>query len=388
MAESTFDDLERQYASGGADAVFGRLIAELRGEKKYHELFDALLMQARGRLGLPIILTKTLDELAEPLRSQVEDSYLQACREVGSLLLDEGRVREAWMYLRPVGDKSLVGPGLAKIEPNEDNLADIIEIALHEGMAPALGYRLVLEHHGTCNAITMFDSALSGRPKADRQTAAALLVEHLHRELMANVRSEIAKQESAQPKERTLAELIADREWLFWENNYHIDTTHLASTVRFARVLQDPAAVRLALDLAEYGRRLSRQFQFAGEEPFADVYASHALLFQALLGENVEPALAYFKAKAEADRDEPSPASAETYVWLLAQLGRYDEAARAAMALIPESYRSAGIAPTQLELSRLAGNYELLMTQCRQRGDLIGYTAGLLEREAGRAAAE
>ena len=89
---------------------------------------------------------------------------------------------------------------------------------------------------------------------------------------------------------------MADREWLFQDNAYHIDTTHLASTVRIARVLADPADLRLALDLTEYGRRLSQQFQYQGDEPFVETYPSHALYFQALLGENVEEALAYFQA--------------------------------------------------------------------------------------------
>ncbi len=384
MPNDTFDQLQARLKEQGPPAVFETLTAQLAAEKKYHELFDVLLMQSRHSLGLPVILTTSIDDLPEPLRSQVENEYLAACRSVGKLLLDEGRLREAWMYLRPVGDKQLVAEALAKIETNDDNVQDVIEIGLHEGVAPAIGYGLVLKHYGTCNAITTFEGALIGRPKADQQSAAGLLLEHLYAELIANVRSDIERQEGKPPQETTLAQLVADREWLFSENNYHIDTTHLASTVRFARVIEDPRLLALAEDLTEYGRRLSRQFQFAGDEPFADVYASHGLFFAAQRGRNVDDALAYFRERAHtADVHEQGTAAVEVYVALLSRLERYDEAIDAAIELIPPGVRTSGFAPSLLELSRASGNYDRLMNVCRQRGDLVSFTAGLLEGARG-----
>ena len=65
-----------------AEAVLDHLAEELRAEKKYHELFDALLMRARRRLGLPVVMSQSLDELPEPLRAQVEEAYLDSCRQV------------------------------------------------------------------------------------------------------------------------------------------------------------------------------------------------------------------------------------------------------------------------------------------------------------------
>ncbi len=197
MSQSTFDELQKQLAQQGVDAVFERLVAQLKSDKKFHELFDVFLMRTRHRLGLPVILTMSLDDLEEPLRSQVEDAYLAACREVGTLLLGEGSLREAWMYLRPVGDKTLVAEALRNTEPREENLQDLIEIGLHEGVAPALGYELVLKNYGTCNAITTFENAMLSRPRADQQVAAGLLLRHLHGELMANVRADIARQEGS-----------------------------------------------------------------------------------------------------------------------------------------------------------------------------------------------
>src|SRR5262249_13642531 len=150
----------------------------------------------------------------------------------------------------------LVADALARTEPNEENLQDLIEIGLHEGVAPALGFELVLKNYGTCNAITTFDGAMTSRPRADQQAAAALLLHRMHEDRLGNVRADIARQEGKEPQEQTLAELVAERDWLFADNNYHIDTTHLASTVRFARLLEDAEQLELAYDLTEYGRRL------------------------------------------------------------------------------------------------------------------------------------
>src|SRR5262245_50619666 len=123
----TFDDLQTEIASGGPQAVFARLAEGLKADKKYHELFDARLMEARHKLGLPVILTSSLDDLPEPQRTQVENAYLEACREVGGLLLADGRVREAWMYLRPAGEKAAVATALEKLEPAEENVQEVIE---------------------------------------------------------------------------------------------------------------------------------------------------------------------------------------------------------------------------------------------------------------------
>jgi hypothetical protein len=284
------------------------------------------------------------------------------------------------MYLRPVGDKASLAKALEKVAADEDNVQDLIELALHEGVAPVWGYRLVLDNYGTCNAITTYEGVIAGRPRADQQAAASMLVRRLHEELLGSIRADIERQEGSAPKENTLAELVADRDWLFLDNNYHIDTTHLAAIVRFARVVDDPEVLRLALDLTAYGRRLSRQFQFSGEEPFVDVYPSHALFFSALLGEKIEESLAFFRERATSlSLEEHGPVPAETYVALLARLGRYQEALEAAAELIPPGTRTTGLAPSLLELSRLSGSYDLLKRVCKERGDLLGFTAGLIE---------
>src|SRR4029078_6346018 len=87
-----FSELQTTLRGAGVAATLDRLITVLEEQKKYHEMFDALLMRARHQLGLPVVLTTALDELPEPLRLKVEESYLDACRRVGGLLLEAGNL--------------------------------------------------------------------------------------------------------------------------------------------------------------------------------------------------------------------------------------------------------------------------------------------------------
>jgi hypothetical protein len=377
--QATFDQLQAELQRGGVEAVLDRLIAQLRESKKYHELFEALKMRVRHSLALPLLYAQTGDNLDEALRDKLEDGLIEACREVGLLLLQAGNVREGWMYLRPVGDREAAAREVAKIEADDENIDELVEVCLHEGVDAKRGFELVLEHYGTCNAITTFESAMPRRSKPEQQAAAGVLVQHVHQELTATIKADIAQQEGSEPPQSTLRELVADREWLFADNAYHIDTTHLAATVRFSRILSDPAQLRLAVDLTEYGRRLSSQFQYQSDEPFADMYPSHALYLRALVGENVDEAIAYFREKAEqSEVAKQGTVSIEFYIDLLARLGRYEEAIDATIQLIPAGIQPLGYAPSLLELSQQAGNYNRLMQYCRDRDDLLGFTAGLV----------
>ncbi len=377
-----FEQLQEELNVDGVSAALSTLVNRLREQKKYHELFEALKMQLRHDIGLPVMYSDAGDDLAPPQREKLEDGLIEACREVGLLLLKDGKIREGWMYLRPVGDKQEAANILAEIEPNDDNIDEIVEVALQEGVNTRVGYQLVLDHFGTCNAITTFESQIAGRGKEEQRDAVELLVRHVHEELTAAVIADIAQQEGNESPEKTLKELVADREWMFNENSYHIDTTHLASTVRFAKILEDEACLRLALDLTEYGHRLSGQFQYQGDEPFADIYPSHALYLSALIGEQVDEAIAYFREKAETvDINEIGTIAIETYIELLARLGRYDDAIVATIEMIPPGTQTYGQAPSLFELSQSAGSYERFIEQCKEHDDLLGFATGIVQQK-------
>ena len=379
MKSETFQQLEQAMARGGSTEVLDRLSAQLREAGQYHELFEALKMQLRTRLGLPLLFGDGSDELDESRRAELEEGLIAACREVGLALLRQGKIREGWMYLRAVGDIPLVARELAEQPVDQNNLDEMIEVTLHEAVDPRRGFCLVLEHYGTCNAITTFESVMPRQRRADQQAAAAALLEHLHAELRTNVAGHIEQEEGQPPSGDTLEALIATREWLFGEYSYHVDTTHLASTVRVARLLRQPDHLRLALDLTCYGRRLSGQFQYPGDEPFAEFYPSHALFFAAQLGEHVEPALDYFRKKAdEVDTSRHGTVAIEVYVDLLARIGRPQEAIEAMLERMPPESRPMGLAPSLVELSQQAGDYERLRSYCRERGDMLGFATALV----------
>ncbi len=378
--ESEFDQLQQALDQGGVDAALDQLANHLRENKKYHELFEALKMKVRHELGLPLTYSDSGDELDEAVRTKLENGLLDACRDVGIELLREGAIREGWMYLRPVGDRAAAAAELANVDVNEENIEELIEVALHEGVDTKRGFALVLEHHGTCNAITTYESVVARQATDAQQAAAGLLVEHVHSELLATVKADIAQQQGTEPAETTLKALVADRDWLFGEHSYHLDTTHLASTVRFSRLLDDEQQLRLALDLTEYGRRLSSQFQYKGDQPFEDIYPSHAIYLRALLGEEVEEAIAFFKQQSETlDPAEHGGLPVEAYVQLLDRLKRYEPAVAALLEFVQKQPEAAAQAiPLMLELSQKAGSFDQLSEFCRSRNDLLGFSTAIL----------
>lgn len=384
MSASPYDEIRSALDQQGAEAALERLSDELRREKKHYELFESLKMLARLKLGLPFLYSDSGEELSEEKRNALEDALIEVCREVGTLLLDEGRLREGWYYLRPVGDKEPVLRALREADyDDEDILDDVIEVALHEGIDPELGFRLLLEHHGTCNAITTYEQQFAGLPPARQKPLASQLVKHLHEELSATLKADISHQEGKDPDEATLAEIIEPRDWLFSTGGYHIDASHLAATVRFARVLDDPELLRLALDLTAYGRRLDPQLQYEQPVPFTDTYPHNALFFQALLGENYDQAMQHFREKAEAsDIRREGSLAIETYISLLARTGKASEALDVALRMIPEGVHTMGIAPTLVDLSNASGDYEKLAAFCQNRNDMLGFITSLLQSKA------
>ncbi len=383
MSPNNFDQLQTALAEGGAQAALHMLITHLRDQKNYHALFEALKMKSRIDLGLPVNYDDSGNELDPAVQQQLEQRLVDACQEVGTSLLDAGQIQQGWMYMRVVGDKEVVAKKLAEIEISDENREEFIEVALNEAVAPGLGFAAVLEYYGTCNAITNCENVMHGLPPEGQQEVTRQIVQHLHKELLENVVADITQQEGSPPTETTLEKLLANRDSLIDEDTYHVDTTHLASVVRFARMATDEPTLRTALDLTEYGRRLGEQFQYPDSEPFVDVYPASGLLFRALLGEQVDEALAFFKEQTQkVDVYTEGSAAVEVYISLLAHEKRYDEAIEVSLELIPPGTQTFGMAPTLFQLTELAGNYEKFLENCQQRDDLLGYTIGLLQAKS------
>ncbi len=370
--------------SGTSEELFDRLTHELATAGRWHELFEARLVEARARLGLSLVGSAPLDELPEPTRTTLENDYTAACREVGGLLVDAGRLREAWQYLRPAGEKRVLHAALARVVPTDDSIESLIELALYEGIDIERGFAWMVGNYGTCNAITTLEGLAPQLPPEGLVSCASVLVRHLDRELRDNLASHIQQRESAAPSTvATVGELIADRHWLFESQASHVDASHLAATIRFARVLTQPRLVEQALELTEYGARLDADLQYTGDPPFEQLYPAHRHFFLATLGREVDAAVAYFRPRAEAaDIDVVGTAAVETLLVLLDRTGQATAALEAYEQLVPARTQLSPFAPRLVDLARAAGDWQRYESILRERDDPVGIAIGLLAQHA------
>ncbi len=381
--EPIYDELSALCQQGKQSDALLRLIDHLEQTEQFHELFEALKMKLRNDLGLPAAQSEQESRLDEQTENQLELGLIAACRRVGEAFLRVGKIREGWMYLRPVGDRDAAAAALSQIQPTDENFEDLINVQLHEGVDIARGYQLALQRLGTCNCITMFEQSLSSRPRADQQLAAGLLVRHVHGELLSNLRRDVERREGKLPEEPTAEEILQKRPDLLKDGSYHLDTSHISATVRFARVLDDHDLIRMALDLAMYGRKLHPQYQYPGDEPFLDHYPASIAFFRALLGQQVDAGIRYFTQKADTvDQEHFGLLAVEVLIDLMSRCGRHQEAIQAYAKRVAPGARTMGIAPNLLLLSQRMGAYDAMMEICKQRSDLLGYSAALLRASA------
>ena len=358
---------ELSQRRGEPAEMLDRMVQHFRQSRQPMELFEALKMQTRCRLGLPLVTSGNEPARPEDVERQLEVGLLDACREAGTMLIEQGRVGEGWMYLRPTGDTGLAKRLISEVDINEENYDEMIQVLLHEGIDVARGFQAVIDHQGTCNSITLYEQTLAARSKADRKAAASRLLDHLYDELIELVRSDITGRDKPPADDETLSDMIENRRWVLEDGGYHLDTTHLSATVRIATLLDDPVQLRKAWELTQYGRRLHHQFQYPGEEPFVDFYPAHATFFSVLLGDNVDAGLKVFERKARSvDAMEHGTAAIETYVDLLNRVGRHKQAVQAAVELVPDA--------------KAAGDnsaFEIIADYCQRHDDLLGYAAVL-----------
>ena len=382
MTDFDFKKITELAAAGTTEETLAAVAAQLETAEQAHQLFDIRLMQCRDRLGLPLVADDALDTVPEPARTQLEEGYVAACEEVGKLLLAEGKLREAWMYLRAADRADLVKARLAEIVPKEENIEDLVGVALHEGIDARRGFEMVLGYYGTCNAITTFEQTFSVNTnlrREDQQACAGLLLRQVHADLLANLRSDLEQQDGPPPEGETLAELVAGRDGFFSEFTYHIDVSHLSSVVRFARLIEDAETLRVALDLTAYGRCLHEQFQLQEDVPFANGYADYGRFFAAQLDEQVDEAVDHFREQAEAvDQYTQGTGAVEVYLALLVRLGKDAEAIAEYVRLLSEGSTVGPLVPSLYELSARAGEFSQMTKMAQQRGDVVSFTTGLI----------
>lgn len=390
--DRAFDAIEHALRESGASSAIAELVHQLDARGDYRPLLDALLLQARHELGLPLIQPEGVAELPEAVRARYEERYVDAIRRIGGKFLAIGDVAAAWPYFRAIGESRPIRDAIDAYVPAQDDerLGAIIEVAFNQGVHPRKGFELILGQYGTCSAITAFEHLPREEPV--REACAELLVRKLHEDLSANLRADFSQRGQPLPPEGTsITDLIAGRDWLFAEEAYHVDVSHLSSTVRVSPLVTRPEALALAVDLTEYGRRLSPRHRYEGDPPFDDVYVDHGIYLRALLGQDVDAAVAHFLAKivpvtpSAGDPDEDPNAGADNVmiaqvlVGLLSRLGRLDQAITLAAEHLAGMPQSALFCPGVAQLCQRAGAHERLARIARAQGDLVNYTAAILE---------
>jgi hypothetical protein len=370
----TFDLIEQAARQGGADSALDLLVTMSQNDKNYPLLFEARLMQARHKIGLPLIFNTPLEDLPSEQRQTYEEAMREAARETGNLFLADGDIPRAWPYFRAIGDPQPVARAIEEIA-SHDQLDAIIEIAFGQGVHPSKGFELLLKTHGICRAITFFERIQDPR---SREESALLLVRTLYGELIGNLKHAISRTEGQQPTGGSVSDLISGREWLFGDYDSYVDAAHLTSIIPLALDFTDPEPLRLAAELCEYGAHLSSNFQYRTDPPFEDFYRDHAIYLRALMGCEIDAAVAHFRQKIVSGAASTGPA--QILVMLLTRLARYREAIEVSLECLGDQNPNQLACPSIPQLCQLAGDYDSLREVARRRGDMLNFTVAAIGR--------
>ena len=386
MDSQTFDTLAETIDKEGPAVAIDRLCKTLREEKDFANLFYALLMKKRFEMGVSPVPTGTSSDLPAELHAPYEETIRESGRLVGKLFLDEGNLQHAWAFFRMLGEPGPIKEALEKMEIGEgDDVHPLVNIAFHEGVHPKKGFDLILDRFGICSAITTLSGGEFNHPQDVREYCIKRIIRALYNELRERLKADITQQQGFAPTATTVKELIEGRDFLFGEDYYHIDVSHLSAVVQMASQLDACEELNLARELCEYGRRLSPRFHFNSDPPFENQYADYAVYLSILAGENVEEGLAHFRKKAEdASPEEIGTYPAEVYVNLLIRLNRPKEALEFARKHLANADEQRLSCPNVVELCQRNRDFKTLAEVAREHGNAVHFVAGLIAAKNGK----
>jgi hypothetical protein len=379
MDATLFDQLEQTVKTAGPAAAIDKLAVELKAKKDYGALFYTLLMKKRFELGVSPIATGSNTDLPAAKHSDFEEGIANAARTVGQLYLDDGKIPQAWGYFRMLGETAPVAAALdaLTLDDTMDSQA-IIDIAFHQGVLPGKGFDWVLQRFGICSAITVM-SGDGQYPPEVRAECSKKLLRALHTELIERLRGEIQRVQNFAPSAKTVRELIEGRDWLFNDDFYHIDLSHLNAVVQMATQLESCEELQLAREMCAYGKKLSPRFRYQSEPPFEDQYADYDKYLAVLTGEDVEGGLAHFRGKAEAsDPQADGTFPTEVFVNLLLRVGRDQEALEVVRRKIAPLGEVRLSCPNLVELCQQTKRFDVLAEAARAQGNAVNFVAGLI----------
>ncbi len=365
------------------DAILDAAEKTLIDQSDFHRLFDAKLIRVRHRLGLPITQPTSLRNIPPEHEAAFRDAYTVAAREVGQRFLDAGQLADAWAYFRTINETDSVRAAIAKQvaeAPQEPGpgLDELLNLALYEGAHVVAGLKLLLRTHGTCNTVTAMGQVMPQMTPDERRQAAAMMVRNIYNDLQANVRRDVERRQPLVKQNASLRELILGREFLFAEGGYHIDVSHLHSTVSFARHLdRDCPELRMAIELSDYGAELAEQLRYPGDVPFDDYYVANRHFLNALAGVEVEESMQYFIDRLQRASDAPDQ---RMIAFVIADLGqrvdRTSMALEAAAPFLKQMEDPAGFSFTAYCVG--ANRCDILEASAREDNDVLRLATAML----------
>ncbi len=357
------------------------LQAALKAEKDFHRLFDAKLIEVRQRMGLPVSQPTSLENVPAETEQEFRDAYVDAAREVGTLFLEDGQLSDAWAYFRTIGEPEPVKAAIEKIsvprEPDEE-FDQVMNVALYEGAHITRGLEFLLKTHGTCNTVTAMSQLQQQMTPEERRTAAAMMVRNIYDDLQATIRRDVESKMPVLTPNASIKDLITGRDWLFADGNYHIDVSHLHSTVGFARALQpeDPE-LKLAIELCDYGSMLASQLQYPADVPFDEYYKANKFFLTAIAGDDPDAGVDYFLERLRNEPDEPDQKLIAFVVLDLAQrVGQMERVLQQTASLVSKMEDPNGFSFTKLCLE--LGMTDKLEEAATANDDLLAYTIARL----------
>lgn len=385
MDQTIYDELQGTLQTAGPKEAIDRLCATLREKKEYSSLFYALLMKKRFELGVSPMPTAPSSELPVAVHEPYENAIRDSARQVGQLYIDDGDLLKAAPFFRMIDDRQPLAAALEKYQPFEgEDLQPIIELAFHMGAHPKKGFEWLLQRYGICSAITTLSGQLNGPEFAHgsdaRDHCIRTLVRALHEQLQERVRADITRREGSVDTSLRVPQLIEGRDWLFEDDNYHVDTSHLSAVVQMSIHLSPSPELTLARELCTYGQKLSPRFQYQAEPPFDEPYKDYGAYLAILDGDNVDAGIAHFQKKMEdnADPDMQYTQPAEVLVNLLLRINRPAQALEVARKNLQGADERQLTCPTITELCRRLKDYQALADVSRERDDPVNFMAGLI----------
>ena len=380
MSEAIFNELTNQFNEKGPEQALDHLCTTLEANKDYANLFYALLMKKRHELGITPIPTSPAQQIPEELHAQYEEAIRKAATSVGQMCLKESNIAQAYNFFNLLGDTSPVAQALENYSPAEEEDAEpVVNIAFHQGVNPKRGFDLILDRWGICSAITILGSQEFPWGEEARDYCIKQVIRTLHAELTDRLINDISSHETAPDEKTPISELVQGRPYLFGDDMFHVDLSHLSAVVQMSINLEACEERDIARELCEYGRRLSKQFQFRTEPPFDDLYADHAVYLDMLAGKNIEDGIAHFRKKVEDNNPENyGTFPAEVLVNLLLRLDRPQDALDVAKEYLKEAQDRPLSCPNLVELCEKTKNYQALSEISQQLNNPVHYLAGLL----------